>query len=670
MSKNWADSLNPEQKEAALHTDGPLLILAGAGSGKTTVLISRTGIILEKGLALPQEIAVMTFTNKAARELKSRVRSKLGSSAEKIWAGTFHSFGLNIIRKYHKEFGLNKYFGIIDQSDQTSIIKEVLSELRNSGKEAFDTNTLASMLSSWRELGQTKAKSDDEYEIVCEWLLPKYNKKLEHLGVVDFDLLLHYPLQLMKRNSEIKQKIQSQYKYVMVDEFQDTNLTQMQLVDHLVESHKNVAVVGDDDQSIYGWRGACINNILNFPNRYRQCQVVRLERNYRSSPLIIDLANFVISKNTQRHDKKLLPQTQLDQSHKPELFVFENEDMECEGVLREIKELQQKGYPASQIAVLYRSNTQGALMEAELRKSQIPYNISGGTGFFDRKEIKDILSYLKCSLHPHEVALRRIINTPARGIGESSLEALHLLAKSNNIAFSKTLLLWREANVNPKAGEQIEAFVHGLKQLKMDLVGSASPREVLLAYLQNIRYKQYLMDLSKNELGLQKRWAMIEIFCQVMEKSVLKFGPCTIDSLTEFITFMELRDQEDEEEQKEQVQLMTLHASKGLEFDAVILLGLDEDILPHKTLGQDLTEERRLFYVGITRARKHLVLTRAKSRKRHGRLQPMTPSRFITEIPAEKLTIHGLGWRPVNENQRSSMLQALYKKLENPNDPT
>ena len=335
-------------------------------------------------------------------------------------------------------------------------------------------------------------------------------------------------------------------------------------------------------------------------------------------------------------------------------------------MIREIRELMGKRIAAKEIAVLYRSNTQGAYLEIELRKQQIPYSITGGTAFFDKKEIKDILSYLRCSLMPNDVSFRRILNTPPRGIGDTSIEQISAYGKSKQTGFFKAAQRWQEAGVNPKTGEQIDKFFAFLKALAPRMLSNGTPGTHLLEALRELGYHNYLLSHSRDELGFQKRWNLVELFCQVLDKLLLKQGKPTRESLFEFLNFMELRDSEEEEEQKDQIQLMTLHASKGLEFDSVILMGLDEDILPHKTLGEDIQEERRLFYVGITRARKSLMITRCKQRQRHGKMAMMTPSRFIVGIPANLLQLHSLGWRPVSEGQRQNMLADLFKKLEQP----
>ncbi len=383
MVGDWTHGLNEEQKVAVLHNHGPLLILAGAGSGKTTVLVSRAGRLLDDQVVTANELCVLTFTNKAARELKARVTAKIGSRASKIWAGTFHSFGLQLLRRFYRKANLSEGFGILDASDSGMIVKEILREFHYGGKSAYDPEKLLSMISTWREVGRVTAANDDEYEAAVEWLLPKYLKRLEMLGMVDFDSLILKPVELLRTDSEIASAVRQQYTQIMVDEFQDTNQMQMNLVRQLAEPHRNLTVVGDDDQSIYAWRGACISNILDFPKLYSGCKVIRLERNYRSTPAILKLANNVIAKNTERHPKVLRSSESAEEGQLPELMVFDTEDDEAENICSEAEEFIRQGFPRKSIAVLYRSNSQGALIEAELRRRQVPYTISGGTAFFE-----------------------------------------------------------------------------------------------------------------------------------------------------------------------------------------------------------------------------------------------------------------------------------------------
>lgn len=661
----WLDGLNPEQQQAALHNHGPLLILAGAGSGKTTVLVSRTGRIIDEKVVEAEQVCVLTFTNKAARELKTRVAAKLGAPAKKVWAGTFHSFGLMLLKKHYQAAQLPKEFGILDGSDAGGMVKELLSDFKIAGKQGFDTDSILEKMSRWRETGKQEASVDEDYEHAIEWLLPRYQQRLKRLGMVDFDGLILKPLELMRTNEEIATAVRNQFQQVMVDEFQDTNLMQMRFVKALVESHRNIAVVGDDDQSIYGWRGACVSNILDFPKIYAGCEVVRLERNYRCSTEVLALANAVIAKNTERHPKVLKPsKMQAVSGFLPEIFVYENEVVESESVAVEIQQFMKQGRAANEICVLYRSNSQGALLEAELRKSQVPYRISGGTAFFDRKEARDVLAYLRCSLRPHEIALRRILNLPSRGIGDKAVELLESFCNDHQIKFYHGLKRWREAGVDEKAGAGIDSFLHLLETLPGRLFGnSLKPGDNLVKFFESIGYKKSLEKLGTNAVSIANRWRVVEVMASIMDRSLERNG-ATIQSLENFIDAMELRDAlEEKDADVPKVQLMTLHACKGLEFDVVFLMGVEEDILPHRVLGSDISEERRLFYVGITRAKERLILTRARQRRKHGKWVDAPPSRFLIEAPPELYVEHN-GSRPVNEQRRKAMVADLFKLLD------
>lgn len=666
---DWTQGLNPEQREAVLHTEGPLLILAGAGSGKTTVLVARTGFILESQKLNPSQICVLTFTTKAARELKHRVAARVGDRGKELCTGTFHSFGLGILRRYHSLAGLPSGFGVIDQSDSVEILKELMSNIRNSGKDAFKADRLFSMMSEWRSHGRKTARNpEDQYEVMVQVLLPKYLKRLEMLGVVDFEGLLLKPLELFKNDANVLAKERARFKHVMVDEFQDTNVTQFKLVQALTDGHRNIAVVGDDDQSIYGWRGACVSNILDFPKSFDGCRVIRLERNYRSTPAILSIANEVIAKNTARHGKILRANPDAEHGEKPEIFVYDNDDIEAEEVVSQIRHFNDKGYAFDDIAVLYRSNGQGGMIEAQLRKDQVPYAITGGTGFFDRKETKDALAYLRCALTPNEVAFRRIINAPTRGIGETTIERLNEFGAKSGLKFHVAARKWRAAGVQPNIGEHIENLFRILDGLPEALLSepARSVGDCLVAKLREIGYKDYLRQTCKDDASLQKRWAVLEIFGRVLD-SFVERGGRTHQTLIEFVDAMELRDageETDEEKKTPKVQLLTLHACKGLEFPVVIFVGCEEELIPHRTLGTDVAEERRLFYVGITRAKERLVLTRAKTRKRYGKFVPAAPSRFLLEIPVAMTASFESGFRPVGEDQRKNLMSDLFKKLE------
>ncbi len=664
---NWLNGLNPEQQEAVLHNEGPMLILAGAGSGKTTVLVSRTGRLVEEGLARASEIKVMTFTNKAARELKERVSKRLGKAGKDLWAGTFHSFGLEFLKLHAKHTGLPARFGVIDQADAGGILKELLRDITHSEKDAFDLDRLLKMMSQWREDGQTKAKTEEPYEQVLEILLPKYLKKMRQLGVVDFDDLILWPRRLLKENEELKSQTLETLKFLMVDEFQDTNRAQMDLVRELLGPEHNLTVVGDDDQAIYGWRGAKIENILHFPRNFKKCRVVRLERNYRSTQEILNLANAIICKNENRHGKTLRPHA-TQAGSLPELFVYQSEEEEADEVPQQVRHFQRMGYQLSDMAILYRSNTQGGLIEGSLRRNQVPYLISGGFQIFDRKEARDVMAYLRAALYYDELSLRRVIQVPARGIGDVSLDVIQKSQTAGKISFWAALGQASSIGVGEKQQESIRAFILDLEKLKTKLIsGKGSIQEEWNEFFREIGYWDYLRTLHKKADSIGKHWEVVEIVGRILA-SFTEQGGRSLESLKDFLDKMSLRDADSEKESENSLQMMTLHASKGLEFPVVILVGVDEDVLPHRRLGLDISEERRLFYVGVTRAKEKLLMTRSRQRRRHGRPQPAVASRFILEIDRKLLDVNETGFRAVAEDDRKAMLSGLLKKLNDKSD--
>jgi superfamily I DNA/RNA helicase len=677
----WTKGLNPEQAEAVLHSKGPLLILAGAGSGKTTVLVARTGRILAEEGVPPGRVCVLTFTNKAARELKHRVTTRLGSSAQAIWTGTFHSFGLQWMRKHHKKMGLPSGFGVIDSSDAEGIVRELLKDMKNQSKDAFRIGDLLEMMNSWREdaaiLGKAPehmGKNDgDEYEVMASALLPKYRRKLELLGVTDFSDLLIRPLLGVREDDKLKADLASMFDFLMVDEFQDTNGAQLELVREIQAKTGNIAVVGDDDQSIYGWRGARVANILDFPKEFKGARVVRLERNYRSSPAILELANSIIENNKERHGKTLRSNPEADLGERPEFFSYESEEIEVAQTVARVREFTDQGITPREIAILYRSNGQGGLLEAELRREQVPYAITGGTAFFDRKEVKDVLAYLRSSISPNEVAFRRIVATPPRGIGDTSIDKLAAWAELKGVRFHVAARKWEQAGLPDRTGEAFDGLFLLLDKLPLYLmtpdpsIEGDSPGRRLIRILDEIKYREHIRSMHKETEAFEKRWLGIEVLARVLDSYLSRVeGKPEIKDLARFIDAMELRDsdQEEQADADKKIQLLTLHACKGLEFDAVCLIGCEEDLLPHRTLGEDVSEERRLFYVGVTRARKHLILSRAKIRRRFGRLAPVAISRFIQEVPEHLLRRYEEGARPLAKAERANRLGDMFAKLD------
>jgi DNA helicase-2/ATP-dependent DNA helicase PcrA len=487
-------------------------------------------------------------------------------------------------------------------------------------------------------------------------------RKLDVLGVVDFEGLLQKPLELFHQHPQVLSDLQDYFQYIMVDEFQDTNEVQMQLVENLFKKHRNIAVVGDDDQSIYGWRGAQVKNILQFPKTYAPCEVIRLERNYRSTPNILRIANEVIAKNKSRHGKTLVAHGHKVEGDLPEVFVCENEDEEAEFVAREIQSFIASGRSPKDVAVLYRSNSQGGMIESVLRTMHIPYSVSGGTSFFDRKEVKDCLAFLRCGLMPNDVSLRRILNTPPRGIGDTSIEKINAHGMEHKISFVKACA----QSENP----HVLQFLELLKTLPGQVMNpqeTVSPGILFVHFMKQLGYREYLNTTTADPVVAERKWLGVDILGRILDSFVKRTG-VNDKTLRQFLDAMELRDDQEEQDEKPQVSLMTLHAAKGLEFPIVMFVGVEEDLLPHRNLGSDVDEERRLFYVGVTRAKERLILSRCKMRKRHGTSKPVSPSRFLLEISKAHIKDYQAEYRPVTVEQReslvSSFLSGLNSKLE------
>ncbi|MCB0412219.1 MAG: ATP-dependent helicase, partial [Bdellovibrionales bacterium] len=585
---------------------------------------------------------------------------KLGPMAKKVWSGTFHGFGLQFLKEHHEIAKLPKKFGVIDTSDSEAILRDLMHDLKDFDKEDLNRSQILNFISEIRQRGKLSEYNETSEAAAATLLAPKFMKQLHLLGVVDFEELLLRPLKILRNHQDLKEKMQRRFDYVMVDEFQDTNLTQMRLIDELINEKRNITVVGDDDQSIYGWRGAEIQNILSFPNRYKGCEVIRLERNYRSTPPILNLANSIIATNKDRHVKALIPS--LDEEGRvPELFIFENEEVEVDEIVRELNKFHNEGFAWRDMALLYRSNSQGALMEGALRRSQIPYKITGGSALFDRKEVKDILAYIRCAVFPNEIALRRVINLPARGLGEKAIESI---LNSKGRTFPGKALNWAKENPEDKAAQALSKFFDFLDHLKEDLVQEKESAETLLCdHLRQLGYRDYISRSYKSSAAIEARWLSASILGRILDGMFSRNGR-TLDTLENFVNCMELQDPVEDKEGQiiDEVQLMTLHACKGLEFPIVFLMGLEEDLLPHARLGTNTDEERRLFYVGVTRAKKHLMLTRVRQRKRYGRLQTAAPSRFLLEIDPQLFCELPDG-RPLAVGEKDAMLKALFQKL-------
>jgi len=655
--------LNPQQRQAVVRTEGPVLVLAGAGSGKTRVIAHRVVHLLERGVPARAILAV-TFTNKAATEMKDRIARLAGGTPDsrRVLVSTFHAFGLKMVREQHEKLGLPAKFAILDAGDQAALAKRLLREVKVDDKR-FDVARLLSILSRLRS-GGAPGHPDDEYELCAGELLPRYELGLRARGAVDFDDLLNLPLRLFAEHPEVLQTYQSRYRYLLVDEYQDTNGAQLELLEQLAGVRRNLCVVGDDDQSIYAWRGAQVRHILEFDRKFPGCSEVYLEQNYRSNGNILDAANAVIGKNPGRKPKKLW--TERGRGPNLRLVSAPSEEAEAKYVADEVVRVSyEEKIPLREIAILYRTNAQARPFEEALRLAGVRYRVVGGTSLFDRKEVRDLIAYLRAALNPRdEVALLRIVNVPARGIGDQTV------ARAQELARARKCTVWDVFSGAPTelahAAERIASFValmrkHGEKlagkgfsEAARELVGEVGLYEEARRGAQGLpaqaRKVEAIESLLRQLIDYEKREEQ-----KVAERLLSRSGGAAEDDdepfaqgLPGYLNRLALDSKDADGEDGDSATLMTLHAAKGLEWRCVFLCGMEEGLLPHSGRGFDdsasgpraegalnLEEERRLCYVGMTRARERLVLTRAVERVRRGKPIPRTPSRFLDDIPSE-----------------------------------
>jgi DNA helicase-2/ATP-dependent DNA helicase PcrA len=698
--------LNAPQREAAGHGGGPLLVLAGAGSGKTRVITFRIAHLLANGIP-PQAICAVTFTNKAAEEMRERVAALVRdkATAHKLTIGTFHALGLQILRTERKALGLPRGFTVYDQSDQMGALREALRHIKDmsrDGERRFDVKSVLSRISLAKNAfvapDEYEGNPADEYDNITAQVYPKYQEMLRACAAFDFDDLIVEPVRLFQRDAEVGRRWAERFRFVMVDEFQDTNRAQLELVKQLVIDHQNLCVVGDDDQSIYSWRGADPTNILRFDELFPGAKIVKLEQNYRSTTTILKAANEVIANNKQRHGKKLW--SQLPAGAPIVHAVAATPEDEAKWVAAQIHELKKDGFRWQDVAVLYRSNIQAKILEDELRQAAIPYVMYGGQQFFERKEVKDLIAYLRVALNPRdELALRRIINYPARGIGATSVDKLVTAAQAKHATLWDALRSAVTGTASlpglgvavledeERPAQQVEGtelrgntrngiieLVHVVSELAATIIETSDAVVATRTLIEDIRLYDDLKVASGSMAAAQRRIDNVEGLLNSLTKFTEKHkaNPAEYkDKLAEYLRMLSLESQEEDKEQgTDRVVLATLHGSKGLEFPACFMIGLEEELLPHiRTLqpqvtdviakpngevdvdhATDISEERRLCYVGITRAQRKLFLTRACTRISRGRSVPRTPSRFLLEIPDELLDV-----KDIAEEQRAKV---------------
>lgn len=624
--------LNPAQNEAVTHGNGPLLVVAGAGSGKTRVLTSRIAhLINEKGIS-PFEILAITFTNKAAEEMRHRVVELVGSVAHKMWVSTFHSACVRILRQSSDEIGFSPNFTIYDQGDAARLMGHVIKDL-NFDLKRFPPRALLSKISSLKNEGINPNdyldSTENPYDQKVSEIFVEYQLRLKRASAMDFDDLLLNTVIIFRKNKSILEQWQNRFKHVLVDEYQDTNLIQNELVSLLAADHRNICVVGDSDQSIYQFRGADVRNILNFEKVFPDATVIVLDQNYRSTQTILDAANEVISRNSGRQPKDLW--TEEGNGESIVMYQASNEDDEAKWVAEKIISYKRAGYSElSDVAIFYRTNAQSRAIEEQLNRLGMAYRVVGGTRFYDRREVRDALAYLRLAVNPlDEVALRRVLNVPKRGVGDTSLGKIEDWADKNQVDFFPALFEASKAGVSGKALKGIESFLNLLEesQSRLDL----GPADIIEFSLEK---SGYISALEEERT--------IEAEGRLENLSELVGAASEFSDISEFLERVGLVADTDEIPNEGsdfgdgEVLLMTLHAAKGLEFPVVFLLGMEEGIFPHvRALGDpdQMEEERRLAYVGITRARKILHLCNAWSRMLHGQTQYNPPSRFLDDIP-------------------------------------
>jgi DNA helicase-2/ATP-dependent DNA helicase PcrA len=641
--------LNPAQQEAVNTLAGPLLVLAGAGSGKTRVVTFRIANLIRHGTA-PERILAVTFTNKAAAEMQQRVREQLGRKMQgQPHVSTFHSHCVRVLRRHISQLGYPAKFAIYDRGDQESLARSVLREIRVPG-ELLRPSDLLTAIGRWKTHGirpaEANSQAASEEEHLAAAAYRRYQKALKNFGAVDFDDLLMLTEEIFARFPDVRRDEAGRFDHLLIDEYQDTNASQYRIVKALAAGHRNLCVVGDDDQSIYGWRGAEVEHILRFARDWPDARVVRLEMNYRCTAEILRLANTLIAFNKNRHDKTLT--AARPGGEKPRILQFKNETEEAEAVIGDIaRQLTKEGVEPRDVAILFRTNEQPRAFETELRRLKIPYTLIGGMSFFDRKEVRDVFSYLRVIDAPHdEVSLLRIINTPPRGVGPKAVEKLMSQAVKLGQPVWSVLAHHSGETALPAAAK---AGAHQLVSLVEEFRRRAEKgklAEMARELVTRIKYYDELVRLYPEPNELEARWAAVE---EVINAIAAYERQAKSPSLTEFLDNVALDGREFDNDKEKQLRanavvLMTLHSAKGLEFPQVYLVGMEEGILPHRrseAMGEDsIAEERRLCYVGITRAQERLTLTFAKTRLKWGKPRETIPSRFLYEVMGQAENPH------------------------------
>lgn len=655
--QNLIDGLNSKQKEAVLQTEGPCLVIAGAGSGKTKVLTHKIAYLMSEKRVLPWNILAITFTNKAANEMKQRIENLVGDAVKDMWIGTFHSICVRILRKFIDRIGFDSSFIIFDTSDQRTLIKECLKTLNIDDKLFTDRSVLAEISNGKNEMLEPKAYSvkyagDYRKSKIAE-VYELYQKRLKENNAIDFDDIINFTIKILTENPEVLSYYTEKFKYILVDEYQDTNKAQFTLVSILASYYGNITVVGDNDQGIYSFRGADITNILNFEKDFPGTTIIKLEQNYRCTGNILKAANAVIKNNENKYDKKLW--TENDEGHLPYIYQGDDEYDEARYIVEQINHLKtEEYYKYSDFSVLYRMNSQSRAIEDILNREGISYKVIGGLKFYERKEIKDALCYLRLIANTSDnLSLKRIINEPKRGIGKTSLDNIQEISEKTGVSMYDVIKNAQEYGLNRVYANSIE-FIELIEELK------AKKEELTISELltETLRKSGYTKALElENTVEAETRLQNLEELMTVAIEFEEQEAENTLNDFLEGITLSS--DIDNLEETDDMVTLMTLHSAKGLEFPVVFLVGMEEGIFPgYKSIGEpkELEEERRLFYVGITRAKEYLYLSCAKHRTIFGSTSYNSISRFVGEIPEELLD----GYNEINSSKEESFEDSNY----------
>ncbi|EHS7465017.1 DNA helicase Rep [Vibrio cholerae] len=669
--------LNPRQDEAVKYVSGPCLVLAGAGSGKTRVITNKIAYLVQQCGYKARNIAAVTFTNKAAREMKERVAQTLGKGESRgLMVSTFHTLGLNIIRREFKALGLKAGFSLFDDQDQLALLKELTEKQLDGDKDLL--RLLLSTISNWKNdmltPPQAKAMAKGEQQLLFAHCFELYQKQMQSYNALDFDDLILLPVLLLRSNEEVRQRWQNRIRYLLVDEYQDTNTSQYELVKLLVGERGRLTVVGDDDQSIYSWRGAKPQNLVLLGEDFPSLKLIKLEQNYRSTSRILRAANILIANNPHVYQKALF--SELAEGEKLKVILANNEDHEAERVTAEIiahKFLNRTEY--RDYAILYRGNHQSRLIEKSLTQNRVPYKLSGGTSFFARAEIKDIMAYLRVLVNPDDDnAFLRIVNTPKREIGPATLEKLGSYANMRGKSlFAASFELGLEQHLSGRGLENLRRFTEWLVAIA-DNAERGNTVEAVRALVRDIRYEDWLYETSASPKAAEMRMKNVSDLYSWIVADLEGDNPDqqekTLKEVVQRLTLRDMMERGEENDDSDAVQLMTLHASKGLEFPYVYLIGAEEGILPHQTSidEENVEEERRLMYVGITRAQRELTFMVCKERRQFGELIKPIQSRFLDELPQEDIEWE-VKKKPVTQEERMAKgqahianLRAMFKK--------